>query len=39
MQKLRQENTKEKNIGNIKEGIEYGQIRAFYIKKNPKITK
>lgn len=36
--KLRQENTEEKNIGNIKEGIECGQIQALYIK-NKQINK
>lgn len=31
--KLRQVNTEEKNIDNIKEGIECGQIQALYIEK------
>lgn len=30
--KLRQGNTEEKNMGNIKEGIECGQIHVLYIK-------
>lgn len=30
---LREENTEDKNIGNIKEGIEYVQIQALYILK------